>query len=261
MNRATILGVAIDPLDLDGVLAYVAGWLDSGAGLHHIVTVNPEFVIEARRNPEFAAALEDADLATADGIGIVLASRLLGEPIGPRVTGVALTEGIAALRHPAARIYLLGAGLGIAAETADRLAERFPGVSIVGTYSGTPNDDGFAEIERRLAEAQPTILLVAFGHPRQDLWIARHRERLAERGILVAAGVGGTFDYLSGRIPRAPSWVRRAGLEWLYRLARQPWRWRRQLALPLFVALVCRERARRATGKTDNGRRAGQRTR
>lgn len=261
MARADILGVAIDAVDLGGALARISGWLDEPAGLRHVVTVNPEFVVEARRNAEFAAALAGADLATADGVGIVLAGRLLGEPIGERVTGVVLTEGLAARRHPAARLFLLGAAPGVAEETAARLRQRFPGVAIVGTHAGAPGDDALPEIERRLAEAQPTVLLVAFGHPRQDLWIARHRELLAAHGILVAAGVGGTFDYLSGRVPRAPSWIRRAGLEWLYRLVRQPWRWRRQLALPLFVALVVRERVRRVVDRTGDGRQAGRRTR
>lgn len=248
MHRANILGVSIDPIDLDGTLARIAAWLDAGEGLRHVVTVNPEFVVEARRNPEFAASLAGADLATADGVGIVMAGRLLGEPVGPRVTGVVLTEALAAMRHPRARLFLLGAAPGVAGDAAARLAERYPGVAIAGTYAGSPNHDALSEIERLLAEARPTVLLVAFGHPAQDLWIARHRERLAAHGILVAAGVGGTFDYLSGRVPRAPSWIRRAGLEWLYRLVRQPWRWRRQLALPLFVALVARERVRRALG-------------
>lgn len=261
MNRANILGVAIDTVDLDGALARIAGWLEAGGRLRRVVTVNPEFVVEARRNTEFAAALTGADLATADGVGVVLAGRLLGEPVGPRVTGVVLTEALAAMRHPQARLFLLGAAPGVAAEAAARLVERYPGVVIAGTHAGVPDDAALPEIERLLAEARPTVLLVAFGHPRQDLWIARHRERLAAHGILVAAGVGGTFDYLSGRVPRAPSWIRRAGLEWLYRLVRQPWRWRRQLALPVFVALVARERVRRALGGDGNGRQAGRRTR
>ncbi len=261
MTRANILGVAINPVDLSDALACIVGWLDAGGDLRHVVTVNPEFVVEARRNAEFAAALRSADLATADGVGILLAGRLLGEPVGPRVTGVELTEGLAGLRHPGARLFLLGAAPGVADEAAARLRERFPGVEIAGTHAGSPDDAALPEIERRLDEARPTVLLVAFGHPRQDLWIARHRERLAARGILVAAGVGGTFDYLSGRVPRAPSWIRRVGLEWLYRLVRQPWRWRRQLALPLFVALVARERVARTLRRAGNGQQAGRRTR
>jgi N-acetylglucosaminyldiphosphoundecaprenol N-acetyl-beta-D-mannosaminyltransferase len=246
--RQHLLGVPVDAVDLAAALAQIGVWLSapSQEKTCHVVTVNPEFVMAARRDPVFAGVLEQADLATADGVGIVLAGRVLGVPVGSRVTGVDLTEGLAALRHPEARLFLLGAGPGVAAEAGDRLRERYPGVEIVGTLSGSPDDAAFGEIERLLDATQPTVLLVAFGHPRQDLWIARHRDALARHGILVAIGVGGTFDYLSGRVPRAPRWLRRVGLEWLYRLARQPWRWRRQLALPHFVLLVARERAARA---------------
>jgi N-acetylglucosaminyldiphosphoundecaprenol N-acetyl-beta-D-mannosaminyltransferase len=244
-ERSRILGAPVDVIDLGGVLRLVDGWRSWGGELpHHIVTVNPEFVIAARRDPEFAAVLNQSALATADGVGIVLAGRVLRVATGPRVTGVELVEGLAGLRVSGLRLFLLGAGPGVAEEAAERLRERFPGVEIVGTFSGSPKDDAFAEIEERLAASAATVLLVAFGHPTQDLWIARHRERLGSHGILVAAGIGGAFDYLSGRVPRAPGWLRRLGLEWLYRLVRQPWRWRRQLALPLFVVLVLRERLR-----------------
>src|SRR5690606_17087721 len=121
---------------------------------------------------------------------------------------------------------------------------------------GSPRDEDTREIEARLAATRPNVLLVAFGHPAQDLWIARHRATLAAHGILVAIGVGGTFDYLSGRVPRAPRVVRRLGLEWLYRLIRQPWRWRRQMALPLFALLVVRERLRLLLPGRGRGQRA-----
>jgi N-acetylglucosaminyldiphosphoundecaprenol N-acetyl-beta-D-mannosaminyltransferase len=263
-QRSRILGAPVDVIDRGGALRIVAGWVgaDDGSGgedrprragrdggLHHIVTVNPEFVIAARRNPEFARVLNAAALATADGVGIVLAGRMLGVPTGPRVTGVELVEGLAGLGAPGVRLFLLGAGPDIAEQAAAKLRQRHPSVQIVGTFAGSSTDAGLAEVEERLANSGATVLLVAFGHPTQDLWIARHRERLEAHGILVAAGIGGAFDYLSGRVPRAPSVVRRLGLEWLYRLIRQPWRWRRQLALPLFVALVVRERVVRGWGQ------------
>jgi len=247
--RQSILGVPVDPLDRAAALGRIAGWLarERGAELAHVVTVNPEFVVAARRNREFASVLHTSALATADGVGIMLAGRVLGVPVGERITGVDLVEGLAEMSALDAncRLFLLGAGPGIADEAATALRERYPGARIAGTFAGSSADRGFAEIEGRLAESGATALLVAFGHPTQDLWIARHREALAAHGILVSIGVGGTFDYLSGRVPRAPQLVRKVGLEWLYRLIRQPWRWRRQLALPLFVLLVIRERLRR----------------
>lgn len=239
--RQWLLDVPVDPVDLSDVLALTRGWLDQAEELRHVVTVNPEFVIAARRNARFRRALRASALATADGVGILLAARLLRLPVRTRVTGVELVEGWASLQHPKARFFLLGAGEGIADEAAGNLRRRFPQITIVGTYAGTPAPEGLDEIMARLAASRLTMLLVAFGHPRQDLWIAAHRERLGTHGILIAAGVGGAFDYLSGRVPRAPALIRRLGLEWLYRLIRQPWRWRRQLALPLFVALVLRE--------------------
>ena len=246
--RQFVLSAPVDDVDLPSALSFISHQLQTGTQeLQHIVTVNPEFVIAARRDPAFARVLRESALATADGVGIVLAGRVLGVPVGPRVTGVELVEGIAALsaRDEAARLFLLGAAEGVADEAATQLRERYPGARIAGIISGSPHDVDWPDIERRLAEAGATILLVAFGHPAQDLWIAQHREALVSHGILVAIGVGGAFDYLSGRVPRAPRLVRRAGLEWLYRLIRQPWRWRRQLALPIFVLLVLRERVRR----------------
>ena len=245
-QRRFILAAPVDAIDLAGALRLTGGWLAANDGrLRHVVTVNPEFVIAARRDPAFAAALLAADLATADGVGIIVAGRLLGAPVGPRVTGVDFVEGVAGLRHPRARLFLLGAAPGVADAAAARLRARHPDLKIVGTHPGAPDARGWPEIARRLADARPTVLLVAFGHPRQDLWIAARRDELAALGVVVAAGVGGAFDYLSGRVPRAPRVVRRLGCEWLYRLAREPWRWRRQLALPHFAALVVARALRR----------------
>lgn len=241
-SRYSVLDVPIDAVDVRGAVERIRGWLDCPqGGIRHIVTVNPEFVIAARRHPGFARALQASDLATADGVGILLAARVLSLPIRTRLTGVDLVECLAGLDHPNNRIFLLGAGEGVAALAAERLRQRYPHVQIVGTFAGRASRDGFREIEARLEQTRPTVLLVAFGHPRQDLWIAAHREQLGNHGILIAVGVGGAFDYLSGRIPRAPRLMRRLGLEWLYRLVRQPWRWRRQLALPWFVVLIVRE--------------------
>lgn len=246
-GRHQILGVPVDTVNLDGAVDRIAEWLRAPEpGLRHVVTVNPEFVIAARRNPSFQAVLQEASLSTADGIGIVLAARILSLPIQDRVSGVDLVDRLAARSPENCRMFFLGAEPGVAAQAQRVLEKRYPDVQIVGSYSGAPRDEDFGKIERELKAARPTVLLVAFGHPRQDLWIDRHRERLDAHGILIAVGVGGTFDYLSGRVPRAPYPVRRLGLEWLFRLVRQPRRWRRQLALPLFVVLVLRERFRRS---------------
>jgi N-acetylglucosaminyldiphosphoundecaprenol N-acetyl-beta-D-mannosaminyltransferase len=246
-RKVTILGVPVHNRTSAESVHIISTWLSGDADrLKHVVTVNPEFIMMARRNAEFQSVLERADLSTADGVGILIAAKILGSPIRERITGVELTEEIAAMNPARARLYLLGSAPGVAAEAGNRLKMRFPNVQIVGAFSGGPEPADFEEIARRIGETGANTLLVAFGAPQQDLWISRYRQELAACGIVVAIGVGGTFDYLSGRVPRAPGLVRRIGLEWLYRLIRQPWRWRRQLALPQFAALVLWDRL---TGK------------
>jgi N-acetylglucosaminyldiphosphoundecaprenol N-acetyl-beta-D-mannosaminyltransferase len=239
-GRISILGVAVDDLTEAQALARVADFIASG-GPHHIVTVNPEFVMEARRNAAFRATLGAADLATADGIGLLLVARWRGTPLQGRVTGVELTNLIAA--EGARRgwsLFLLGAARGVAERAAAVLQARHPGLRIAGCYAGSPRPADEPHIRALILEAQPDVLLVAYGHPAQDLWIARNQPHLR---VPVAIGVGGVFDYLAGVAPRAPGWMRRLGLEWLYRLARQPSRWRRILtAVPLFLWTALRER-------------------
>ncbi len=230
-----VLGVRIHDVTLEEAVDLVERLIEEG-GPHQVVTVNPEFVMHARRDSLFRETLNGADLAVPDGVGITWAGRLLGQPFRGRVPGVELTQRLA--ERAAARgyrLFLLGAAPGVAEEAARRLQTHAPGVAIVGTYAGSPAPEEEEEIGRRIRAAAPHILLVAYGAPQQDLWLRRNLPRLE---VPVGIGVGGTFDYLSGRVRRAPAWMRRAGLEWLYRLIRQPWRWRRMLALPLFALLV-----------------------
>ncbi len=242
MRRVNILGVWVHDCDLDAAMQVIERFIQQEpARLHQVCTVNPEFVMEARRNPEFRALLNTADLATPDGVGIVLAARLLGTPLRGRATGVAIVERLARLsaKHGFS-VFLLGAAPGVAEQAARTLCRRFPGVRITGTYAGSPRDEHLPDILARLRSAAPDVLLVAYGAPRQDLWIRRHRDQLPA-SIKLAVGVGGVFDYLSGRAPLAPPLMRRLGLEWLYRLIRQPWRWRRILRVFAFGALALME--------------------
>lgn len=242
-DTVTILGIPIHNLTASETMHCFDNWLNNAPEmLHHVVTVNPEFVMMARQDPAFRHILQRADLATADGVGITLAARLNGSRIHQRLTGVDLTHLLAGMARPRPRLFLLGSGPGVAAEAAEQLRKESPDVMIQGVFSGSPDKRDLPEILHRIRESGADTLLVAFGAPEQDKWIDRHRQDLAAYGIVIAIGVGGTFDYLSGRVPRAPRLIRRVGFEWLYRLIRQPWRWRRQLALPRFVALVVRER-------------------
>jgi len=192
--------------------------------------------MEARRNPEFAAVLEQADLCMPDGIGLLWAARRLGQTLPERVTG---SDGVPMIAQAAAehgwRLYLLGAAPGVAERAAEILAGCYPGLRVVGTYPGSPADADAPGIIARVRLAHPDILFVAYGAPKQDLWIAKHRDALA---VPVMMGVGGSFDFIVGVQKRAPRWMQRINLEWLYRLISQPWRWRRQLDLPRFVWAV-----------------------
>ncbi len=236
-----ILGIPIHDVTLNETLDRVAAWMTEG-GAHQIATVNPEFVMAARRDPAFRAVLGNADLCLPDGVGITLAARYLGRPLRERVAGVDLVERLAArAAEEGWRLFLLGAAPGVAERAAEVLRSRNPGLIVAGTYAGSPRAEEEEEIVHRVREAGADILLVAYGAPAQDLWLARN---LARTGARVGAGVGGAFDYIAGVVPRAPRWMRRVGLEWLYRLIRQPWRWRRQRVLPLYALLVLLERFR-----------------
>jgi N-acetylglucosaminyldiphosphoundecaprenol N-acetyl-beta-D-mannosaminyltransferase len=236
-----ILNVRVDALTYDDLLRQV-GVFVAQRGPHQVATVNPEFVMEARRNARFRSVLENSDLCLADGVGLLWAARLQGTPLPERVTG---SDGVPLIAERAAlagwRIYLLGAAPGVAERAGEVLAQRFPGLDVAGTLAGSPSDADAPGTIACIRQALPDILFVAYGAPAQDLWIANHG---AELGVPVMMGVGGAFDHITGLRRRAPRWVQRLNLEWLYRLFTQPWRWRRQLALPRFAWAVLRERRR-----------------
>lgn len=219
---------------MDEALRRVEGFVDEG-GPHLVATVNPEFVMRANEDKNFARALESADLCLPDGSGVVWAARRLGCSISTPVTGVDMVPLLAALcARRGFPLFLLGAAPGVAAELASRLRSEHPGLE-VNSYSGSPDPAEDRETLRLIHEHGTQVLLVAFGHPRQELWIDRLRNRL---GVAVAIGMGGAFDYLTGRVPRAPEWMRKAGLEWSYRLWKQPWRARRMAVLPQYAFKV-----------------------
>jgi N-acetylglucosaminyldiphosphoundecaprenol N-acetyl-beta-D-mannosaminyltransferase len=235
-GRIKILGVPIDDITEPEAVVLAQAMIESG-GPHQICTVNPEFIMEAQRNPAFRAVLQASDLNTPDGFGVLLAARWLGTPLRGRVTGVELTLRLAALAAERGyRIFFLGAGPGVAEAAAAVLQQRWPRLQIAGCYAGSPDPANDEEQRQIIAAAQPDILLVAYGHPRQEFWIARNQPVLR---IPLAMGVGGTFDYLAGRVPRAPRLLRRLGLEWAFRLVVQPARWRRIIdAVPVFALTV-----------------------
>jgi N-acetylglucosaminyldiphosphoundecaprenol N-acetyl-beta-D-mannosaminyltransferase len=235
------MGVPIHDVSMDDTVAWIDRWIDRG-GAHQIATVNPEFLMVARRTPTFREALNRVALCVPDGIGVLWAARTRGHRLQERVAGSDLVPRLAreAARH-GWRVFFLGAAPGVAEQAADRLARRHPGLQVAGCYAGSPAREEEDAIVARVRSARAEILLVAYGAPKQDLWLDRN---LAKTGATVGIGVGGSFDFIAGVAHRAPRWIQRLGLEWLHRLILEPWRWRRQLALPQFVYLILTGRDR-----------------
>lgn len=240
VQQTRVLGVRVDCVDMDAALQRIESFVEGG-GRHQVATVNPEFVMRAREDPEFARVLESADLCLADGSGVVWAARRQGCTLAGPVTGTDLVPELAALcARRNFRLFLLGAAPGVADDLARRLKDKHPGLQ-VAAHSGSPEPSSDVETIRRIEAAKPEVLLVAYGAPKQELWIDRVGDRLT--GVAVAIGVGGAFDYLTGRVPRAPAWMRRVGMEWLFRLGQQPWRIRRMAVLPAYALRVFRARS------------------
>jgi N-acetylglucosaminyldiphosphoundecaprenol N-acetyl-beta-D-mannosaminyltransferase len=242
-NSVDILGVRVDDVTYAEALA-ILGQAVQARVPHVVTTPNPEFVMLARRDAPFRAALNRAALNIPDGIGLVLAARLAGDRLRAHVQGTDLVLMLAAQSAGRGeRWFLLGGEGDVAERTARILAQQFPGLQIAGTLAGSPFAEDDAAMRAAIRLAGPIdVLLVAYGAPKQELWLDRN---LAHLGIPVGIGVGGVFNYLSGEVARAPGWVRRIHFEWLHRLITQPWRWRRQLALPVFGGLAVAHAARR----------------
>jgi N-acetylglucosaminyldiphosphoundecaprenol N-acetyl-beta-D-mannosaminyltransferase len=238
-----VLGVRVDDVTLEEAAAICRTCLRSGQ-THYVVTPNAEFVMAARRDAGFRGFLNRASLAIPDGAGLLLAGRFLGTPLRQQVTGTDLAERLVRLcADEGYRVFFLGAMPGVAEAAARRLAWRNPGLKVAGTLAGSPDPADDEATRAVLRRAGPIdLILIAYGAPFQENWIHRNQAAL---GIPLAMGVGGAFDFFSGRVRRAPAWLRWAGFDWLFRLIIQPWRWRRQLALPRFVAAVAYEVIRR----------------
>jgi N-acetylglucosaminyldiphosphoundecaprenol N-acetyl-beta-D-mannosaminyltransferase len=252
-RRVALLGTQVDDVTLEQATDLIVSWvqqrrLSAVAPARLVITLNPEYVIATRRNPSFRQVVNSADLVTPDGAGVIAAGKILGQPFRQRVTGVALCEKLfeRSAQKEGPRLFLLGAQAGVAEEAARKLGQEYPGIQIAGTWAGQAGPEGDAEAVERIRQAGAEIILVAYGMLKQDWWSVRN---LTISGAAVALGVGGVLDYKAGRVPLAPRRLRQWGLEWAYRLYKEPWRWRRQLALPQFVFLVLLEKLRRVIRK------------
>jgi N-acetylglucosaminyldiphosphoundecaprenol N-acetyl-beta-D-mannosaminyltransferase len=245
-----ILGCRVDAVDREEAVTRIAALAAGGSGAL-VVTLGVEMVMAAQRDAAFRALLNGAALSVCDTIGILLAARVRGAPLRERVTGVELVDALAARSAGDARLrlFLLGGADGTAARAAAALSARYPGVRIAGTRSGYFSDAQSPAVAQLIKESGASVLLAGLGSPKQETWIAGFG---ASAAFGVGIGVGGSFDVLAGNVQRAPRAIQRAGLEWAYRLMRQPSRWRRQLALPRFALAEAAEILRLKMGNRSN---------
>lgn len=235
----TILGIPVAAPTMAEAVAKLEQFIDEGTP-HIIATANAEMIMMAQTDTELARVLREADLVVPDGAGVVWAARYQGHPIPERVAGYDLTqELLARASQKGYRVYFLGAAPGIAEAASRAACNRYPGLIIAGVQDGyfQPEDDG--SVISAICQAKPHILLAALGVPKQEKWLHNNQNRL---GVAVAMGVGGTFDVMAGVVERAPVWMQRSSLEWLFRLYKQPYRAIRMLALPRFVIKVWQEK-------------------
>lgn len=250
--RCSVLGVGIDCITHHEVILQIAGFFRQ-AGQFHIATPNPEMLVEAQKNAKFRNVLQSTALNLPDGIGLVWAIKRktkqnkttntplsvpqYGERLGERdkqqtniarITGTDTLLSLCSLDSrlcPPERIFLLGAAEGIAEKAAEELKRRNHMIKEIGTFAGSPKGEDEEKILRHINVFQPTLLFVAFGAPLQDLWIARNLKKMPT--VKVAMGIGGALDFLAGKRKRAPQWMRKMGIEWLWRLTLEPSRFRR----------------------------------
>ena len=252
--KIDILGVKVNKITQKEVIQRVEEWLSQKGGKYYIVTPNPEFVMAAQKDEEFRDILNKADIAIPDGVGLLWAAKFLSlkskqklkvflqfiytqlslifyprycrTVIPERVTGSDLIWKIARLSEQKnCSIYLLGAEEGVAQKAAEKLKEKYKNLKIAEAELGMKNTEfriENPELVNRINRRQPDILLVAFGHPKQEKWIAGNLSKL--ENVKVAIGVGGAFDFIAGKAKRAPRILRKLGLEWLFRLFIEPWR-------------------------------------
>jgi N-acetylglucosaminyldiphosphoundecaprenol N-acetyl-beta-D-mannosaminyltransferase len=222
----TVLGVHIDNLTMTEALNSIDTAIDAGATGTHVAFVNADCLNRSTQDKEYRRTLASAELVLADGIGIKIAGSMLSRPIRQNVNGTDMFPLLCdRLNQKCHRLFLLGSRPEVVAALAARIECEYPNIAICGTEDGYFEEE--AVIVDKIAKAAPDVLLVALGAPAQEAFIARNRLLL---GATVCIGVGGLFDFYSGRIPRAPQWLREAGLEWVFRLYQEPGRmWHRYL--------------------------------
>lgn len=238
-RRIDILGVPVDCVNMQEAVSVVEGMI-GGSRPSAVIAVNPEKVIKAQRNRELLAQLHAAGLLIPDGIGVVIAARLLHSARIERVPGSELMPAICAkAAEKGYRIFLFGSDPEVNCKTRDIIARRYPGIMIVGNRDGYVTEDGMPLLIDEINSSGAEILFIALGSPKQEIWMERY---LNLTNVKVCQGVGGTFDVIAGKVRRAPLIFRRVHLEWLFRLLSNPRRMLRQTALPKFMLAVLKRK-------------------
>ena len=237
--KTDILGISFDDLTREEA-AQLGAQLLAEDRFHYVVTPNPEFILAAEKDQAFLDVLNSADLVLADGVGVVYSAKILGKPLKGRVPGIEFAaDMLACLNEMGGRLYLLGAKPGVAEEAGRRILAQYPNIVLCGTQDGYFKDEEAALL--KVAAARPDLLFVCLGAPKQEKWMARWGRHTGAR---LAIGLGGALDVFAGNVERAPESWRRLGLEWAYRLKKEPQRAGRMARLPLVLVKAAGERMR-----------------
>lgn len=235
MDKVNILGVNVDMVTVKEASDKIMNFFDENK-LHSVYTPNSEIIMAAYRDKEFCEILNRSELLTADGIGVVYASKILGKPIRERAAGYDIAcKVVEKLNRTEHKLFLFGGKPGIAEIAKEKLNEKYPQLNIVGCRNGYFKDEEEEEIVHEINETGADILFVCLGAPKQEKWIDKYRDEL---NVKVAMGIGGSLDVFAGNVERAPDFFCNHGLEWFYRLYKEPWRIGRMMDLPKFGVTV-----------------------
>lgn len=235
--KKEILGVNFDDLTWEEAAQAGAALLEEDR-FHYVVTPNPEFILAAEKDREFLQVLNGADLVLADGIGVVYSAKIQGTPLKGRVPGIEFaTDMLRVLDGMGGRLYLLGSKPGVAEEAGRRITEQHPNIVLCGTQDGYFKDEEASLL--KVAAARPDLLFVCLGAPKQEKWMARWGRHTGAR---LAIGLGGALDVFAGKVERAPESWQKLGLEWAYRLKKEPQRAGRMARLPLVLVKAAGKR-------------------
>ena len=235
-DKVNILGVYVDMVSIKQAADRIMQFFNENK-VHKVYTPNSEIIMAAYKDEEFTKLLNDAELLTADGIGVVYAARFLKRPISERAAGFDIAcDVLERIKGTSHSVFLFGGKPGVAELAKEKLGEKYPGLKIAGMRNGYFKPEEEPEIVDEINASGADLLFVCLGAPKQEQWLARNAKKL--KGVRVAMGIGGSLDVFAGTALRAPEFYCKHGLEWFYRLKKEPWRAKRMLALPKFAITV-----------------------